>query len=291
MTSGTAASAKSLGFKLPAAGKTGTTNDYKDAWFVGYTSALTCGVWVGFDQPTTIVARGYGSALALPVWTQVMNEGGAALSGAPVPTNDCRWSRAAVCNISNHLATTGCNAAGAAYEITLPDRPSSPTKFVKFMAAPRRSSRKNCRMPDKRPPRLPAAFSSRSANFSAANEVTFVAVTLFRIAAALCLLAVGLGAFGAHALKATLQSSGMLDVWNKAVLYHFLHGIALLVLALHGAGNRVAYFLIAAGIVFFSGSLYALALTQCPLAWRHHPDRRPLFSRRLGLAHHFAAAL
>ena len=46
---GTAASARSLGFSLPAAGKTGTTNDYKDAWFLGYTSTLTSGVWVGFD--------------------------------------------------------------------------------------------------------------------------------------------------------------------------------------------------------------------------------------------------
>lgn len=89
-----------------------------------------------------------------------------------------------------------------------------------------------------------------------------MAVTLFRIAAALCLLAVGLGAFGAHALKATLQDHGMLEVWNKAVLYHFLHAIALLVLAFHGAGNRLAYFLILAGIFFFSGSLYALALTN-----------------------------
>src|SRR5204863_161415 len=72
LVSGTAASARSLGFKLPAAGKTGTTNDYKDAWFVGYTNAITCGVWVGFDQPQTIMARGYGAALALPIWTQVM---------------------------------------------------------------------------------------------------------------------------------------------------------------------------------------------------------------------------
>jgi uncharacterized membrane protein YgdD (TMEM256/DUF423 family) len=87
-----------------------------------------------------------------------------------------------------------------------------------------------------------------------------MAVTLFRIAAALCLLAVGLGAFGAHALKGTLQSHGMLEVGNKAVLYHFLHALALLVLALHGAGNRIAYFLIVAGVVFFSGSLYTLAL-------------------------------
>src|SRR5881398_3868301 len=74
LTEGTAASARSLGFKLPAAGKTGTTNDYKDAWFLGYTSTLTCGVWVGFDQPTTIIPHGYGAALALPVWVQVMNK-------------------------------------------------------------------------------------------------------------------------------------------------------------------------------------------------------------------------
>jgi len=89
-----------------------------------------------------------------------------------------------------------------------------------------------------------------------------MAVTLFRIAAALCLLAVGLGAFGAHALKANLESHGMLDVWNKAVLYHFLHAIALVALALHGAGNRIACFLMLGGILFFSGSLYAMALTQ-----------------------------
>jgi penicillin-binding protein 1A len=120
LVSGTAASAKSLGFKLPAAGKTGTTNDYKDAWFVGYTSAITCGVWVGFDQPQTIMPRGYGAALALPVWTQVMNKAAQRYPAKPLePTMPL--ATAAVCSISNHLATTGCNAAGTAYEITLPN--------------------------------------------------------------------------------------------------------------------------------------------------------------------------
>jgi uncharacterized membrane protein YgdD (TMEM256/DUF423 family) len=87
-------------------------------------------------------------------------------------------------------------------------------------------------------------------------------VTLFRIAAGLCFVAVALGAFGAHALKATLQTSGMLDAWNKAVLYHFLHAIALMALALHGAENRAAWFLLFAGILLFSGSLYVMALTN-----------------------------
>jgi uncharacterized membrane protein YgdD (TMEM256/DUF423 family) len=87
-------------------------------------------------------------------------------------------------------------------------------------------------------------------------------IALLRIAAALCFVAVALGAFGAHALKATLQSSGMLDAWNKAVLYHLVHAVALLALALYGAGNRGAYLLLAAGILFFSGSLYTMALTN-----------------------------
>src|SRR5437764_9246036 len=87
-------------------------------------------------------------------------------------------------------------------------------------------------------------------------------LAMIRLAAALCFLAVTLGAFGAHALKAKLESGGMLDVWNKAVLYHFLHAIALVALALYGAGNRATYFLLAAGVVLFSGSLYTMALTN-----------------------------
>lgn len=87
-------------------------------------------------------------------------------------------------------------------------------------------------------------------------------LALVRVAAAFCFVAVALGAFGAHALKATLQSSGMLEVWNKAVLYHFVHAVALLALALYGAGNRATYLLLAAGILFFSGSLYTMALTN-----------------------------
>ena len=119
LTRGTAASARSLGFTLPAAGKTGTTNDYKDAWFVGYTSTMTCGVWVGFDQPVTIIPHGYGAALALPVWTQVMNKAAQRYPPEALqPTMPIQ--RAMVCSLSNHLATTGCQSAQTAYDIDLP---------------------------------------------------------------------------------------------------------------------------------------------------------------------------
>ena len=85
---------------------------------------------------------------------------------------------------------------------------------------------------------------------------------LLRIGAAFCFLAVALGAFGAHALKAKLEASGMVDVWNKAVLYHFLHAIAFVALALYGASNRATCFLLGTGILLFSGSLYMMALTN-----------------------------
>ena len=84
---------------------------------------------------------------------------------------------------------------------------------------------------------------------------------MIRIAAFLCFLAVALGAFGAHWLKPTLEARNLVEVWNKAVLYHFLHAIALFVLALFGSTNRGACWLLLAGIIIFSGSLYAMGLT------------------------------
>ena len=94
-----------------------------------------------------------------------------------------------------------------------------------------------------------------------------MSVVLFRIAAVLCFLAVALGAFGAHALRSTLEGRGMVDVWNKAVFYHFIHAIALLVLALYGTINRGACLLLLVGILLFSGSLYLLALIPQARDW------------------------
>ena len=69
---GTASAARSWGVTFPAGGKTGTTNDFKDAWFVGFTSTVVAGVWVGFDQPRSIGRDAYGSRYALPIWSDFM---------------------------------------------------------------------------------------------------------------------------------------------------------------------------------------------------------------------------
>jgi penicillin-binding protein 1A len=68
---GTASPARStFGVRFPAGGKTGTTDDFKDAWFVGFTSSTVVGVWVGEDQPATIGREGYGARYALPIWSE-----------------------------------------------------------------------------------------------------------------------------------------------------------------------------------------------------------------------------
>ncbi|HSU91601.1 MAG TPA: transglycosylase domain-containing protein [Sporolactobacillaceae bacterium] len=69
---GTGASAGRMGLDFPAAGKTGTTQDYKDAYFVGYTPEIVCGVWVGFDNPQSLGLT--GAQAALPAWVQFMQD-------------------------------------------------------------------------------------------------------------------------------------------------------------------------------------------------------------------------
>ena len=105
---GTAYRARQAGFTLPAAGKTGTTNDYVDAWFVGFTPHVVTGVWVGFDQRSTIIANGYGGELAVPIWTSFMKV--ATKGDAP------DWFKrpddvvsATVCRLSGKLPSDGCS--------------------------------------------------------------------------------------------------------------------------------------------------------------------------------------
>ena len=72
MSEGTAASVRSQGFYRPAAGKTGTTDEFRDAWFVGYTPDLLCVVWTGYDDNTPLKMT--GAEAALPIWTAFMKQ-------------------------------------------------------------------------------------------------------------------------------------------------------------------------------------------------------------------------
>jgi penicillin-binding protein 1B len=78
LNEGTGASARGNGFTLDAAGKSGTTNDLRDAWFVGFTPELLTVVWVGFDDNTPLGMS--GTQAALPIWTEFMKR---ALAGHP----------------------------------------------------------------------------------------------------------------------------------------------------------------------------------------------------------------
>jgi penicillin-binding protein 1A len=117
---GTGATAKGMGWSRPAAGKTGTTNDYVDAWFMGYTSSLTAGVWVGFDKPQTIASKGYASTLALPIWVEMMNAAGNQRYPALTFKPAMPLQRVAVCSTTGELSTTACERAGAGYSMELP---------------------------------------------------------------------------------------------------------------------------------------------------------------------------
>ncbi len=85
-----------------------------------------------------------------------------------------------------------------------------------------------------------------------------------RIAAGLGLLAVALGAFGAHGLKDLLAQNGTATIWETAVFYHLIHAVMLFVLAERKVFPAFTWWSFLAGILIFSGSLYLLAVTNLP---------------------------
>jgi 1A family penicillin-binding protein len=76
---GTGAPVRGLGVRGPIAGKTGTTDDYHDAWFVGFSTKVVVAVWVGLDQPAPIGREAYGARIALPIWAEFMKRAARAL--------------------------------------------------------------------------------------------------------------------------------------------------------------------------------------------------------------------
>ena len=105
--SGTAAGVRAAGFKLPAGGKTGTTDDYADAWFVGYTPSVVTGVWFGLDDPAPIMTRGFASTVAVPAWTTFMKAAtrGAKKEWYSMPSG---IEEVQMCRLSGRRATPSC---------------------------------------------------------------------------------------------------------------------------------------------------------------------------------------
>jgi 1A family penicillin-binding protein len=107
MDHGTGAPSRAMGFNLPAAGKTGTMDEYMDAWFEGYVPSLVSGVWVGYDVKKTIGPGMTGGRAALPAWTDFMISAtrGRPVEDFPVPAGVVSRE---ICAETGLLATQAC---------------------------------------------------------------------------------------------------------------------------------------------------------------------------------------
>lgn len=108
---GTGYSARQNGFMLPAGGKTGTTDDHSDAWFIGFTPKLAAGVWVGYDQPQPIGRRAFASVVAVPAWAHFMKDA--------MHSEKSEWVQRPAgisyirrCRVTGGLATEYCELSG-----------------------------------------------------------------------------------------------------------------------------------------------------------------------------------
>jgi len=124
MDHGTGYPARAAGFVIPAAGKTGTTDDYSDAWFVGYTPSMVCGVWVGFDVKRPMGKGVTGAVGALPIWTDFML---AAYRGRPAENFNLPGEGVTkeICTETGLLATEACPSVTA--EVFTPG--TEPTEY------------------------------------------------------------------------------------------------------------------------------------------------------------------
>ncbi len=116
ISGGTGSAARAAGFKLPAAGKTGTTDNYADAWFVGYTPHLVTGIWFGLDRPAPIMRGGFAGVVAVPAWGRFMR--------AATAHDKPDWyempadvEKVAICRLSGARATDACRHQADVYSV------------------------------------------------------------------------------------------------------------------------------------------------------------------------------
>lgn len=124
---GTAAGSVGSKIRFAAGGKTGTTNDYNDVWFIGFTPDLVTGVWMGFDTPTKIMSNAQGGRLAAPAWTQLMNEIYERRTAPPAWSRPSDLTAAEVDNTTGYLATAFCPSEVHYIESFIPG--TEPTQY------------------------------------------------------------------------------------------------------------------------------------------------------------------
>ena len=120
VTRGSGASVRRGGFTLPTAGKTGTTNEYSDVWYIGYTTDLVAGVWMGFDQPKRIMNDAQGGRLAAPAWTSFMRDVYERKPAAPDWPRPFGIKSVLIDPATGLLAGPGCMSDSARIEFFLP---------------------------------------------------------------------------------------------------------------------------------------------------------------------------
>ena len=120
VTRGSGSAVRRGGFLLPTAGKTGTTNEYSDVWYIGYTTDLVAGVWMGFDQPKRIMNDAQGGRLAAPAWTSFMREVYERKPAAPDWPRPFGIKSVLIDPATGLLAGPGCAADSARVEFFLP---------------------------------------------------------------------------------------------------------------------------------------------------------------------------
>jgi 1A family penicillin-binding protein len=119
VNSGTGWRARQMGFSLPAAGKTGTSDDYADAWFVGYTPNVVAGVWFGHDTRRTIM-KSYASDIAVPAWAAFMRDTTRGHKGVwyEMPSD---IEKVEICRASGHRAGEACRRSPGYARVMLMD--------------------------------------------------------------------------------------------------------------------------------------------------------------------------
>jgi 1A family penicillin-binding protein len=104
---GTASAVRTAGIRGALGGKTGTTSEYRDGWFVGFSQSVVVGVWVGFDQPETIREGASGARVAIPIWSEFMRRSAGALP-RPAFIAPASLREEELCRVSYHRPVDGC---------------------------------------------------------------------------------------------------------------------------------------------------------------------------------------